>query len=74
MRNFSCKTQNYLGPSDQEGLLEILDVEVVMRLVIILEGLLPPGVVQKSVAGTLAEVNVVDTVALVVVSEQKTII
>ena len=44
-----------------------------MRLVIILEGFLPPGVVQKSVARTLAEVNVVDTVALVVVSEQKTI-
>ena len=68
MRRVTTETQNYLGAGQQHGLLGILDVDVVICLVIVPVGLLPAGMVQEGVVRALAEVDILNTVALVVVS------
>ena len=71
MRRVTTETQNYLGAGQQHGLLGILDDDVVVGLIIVPVGLLPAGVVQEGVVRALTEVNILNPVALVVVSKQQ---
>ena len=60
----------YLCPSNEQRLLEVLDLQVVVLLVVVLEGDLSAVVVQEGGVGVLLEVDFIHPVVLVVVSEQ----
>ena len=62
---------DYLGLADEERLVGVLDLDVVVVPVVIHEGFLPPVVVEEGAGGTLAEVDVIDPVGLVVVSNKE---
>ena len=61
----------YLCPSNEQRLLEVLDLQVVMLLVVVLEGDLSAVVVQEGGVGVLLEVDLIHTIILVVIPKQR---